>query len=85
MANVVNDPVFSRDKIVFTPLYIKLVLLKQFVKIFEYWWRMFSIYSFCFVCCVFPKKLKQTVDGPQIRSHVRDKDFIRNMNVNKAS
>ena len=32
MPNVVNNPIISRDKIVFPPLHIKLGLMKQFVK-----------------------------------------------------
>ena len=32
MPNIVHDPIVSREKIVFPPLYIETGLLKQFVK-----------------------------------------------------
>ena len=32
MPNVIHEPIVSRDKIIFPPLHIKLVLMKQFVE-----------------------------------------------------
>ena len=32
MLNIVSDPIVSREKIIFSPLHIKLGLMKQFVK-----------------------------------------------------
>ena len=32
MPNVIYDPIVNRDKIIFSPLHIKLGLMKQFVK-----------------------------------------------------
>ena len=33
--NVINEPLVNRDRIIFTPLHIKLGLIKQFVKVLD--------------------------------------------------
>ncbi|XP_076367169.1 uncharacterized protein LOC143255416 [Tachypleus tridentatus] len=80
MPNIVNDPIVSREKIIFPPLHIKLGLMKQFMKALntdgECFQHIFSVLpglSF--------EKIKAGVfDGPQIRALVRDQEFARKMN-----
>ena len=79
MPNIVNDPIVSREKIIFPPLHIKLGLMKQFV-------RALCIDGECFqhIVSAFPalsfEKIKAGVfDGPQIRALVRDEQFVRKM------
>jgi hypothetical protein len=79
MPYIVNDPIVSREKIIFPPLHIKLGLMKQFV-------RALCIDGECFqhIVSAFPalsfEKIKAGVfDGPQIRALVRDEQFVRKM------
>ena len=80
MPNIVNDPIVSREKIIFPPLHIKLGLMKQFVKALntdgECFQHIFSVLpglSF--------EKIKAGVfNGPQIHALVRDQEFARKMN-----
>ena len=65
-ANVINEPLVSREKIIIPPLHIKLDLMKQFAKTlpvtedgFNYICRAFSVLTI--------EKLKAGIfDGPQI-------------------
>ena len=80
MPNIVNNPIVSREKIIFSLLHIKLGLMKQFVKALntdgECFQHIFSVLpglSF--------EKIKAGVfNGPQIRALVRDQEFARKMN-----
>ena len=80
MPNFIHEPIVSKDKIIFPPLYIKLGLMKQFVKAlhldgecFQHILRTFSKLSY--------EKIKAGVfDGPQIRTLVRDQVFVQAMN-----
>ena len=65
--NVLAPPLVERSKIVFTPLHIKLGIMKQFVKALEKDGDCFK-----YICMKFPgqtiEKLKACIfDGPQIR------------------
>ena len=78
--NVVNTPLVDRDRIIFPPLHIKLGLMKQFVKALNK-----DGSCFLYICRSFPglsyEKLKAGVfDGPQIRTLIRDKEFVKSMN-----
>ena len=79
MPNIVNDLIISGEEIVFPPLHIKLGIIKQFV-------RALNTVGLCFqhIDSVFPalsfEKIKVGVfDGPQIRVHVCDQNFVRKM------
>jgi len=78
--NVVNTPLVDRDRIIFPPLHIKLGLMKQFVKALNK-----DGSCFLYICASYPglsyEKLKAGVfDGPQIRTLIRDKEFVKSMN-----
>ena len=80
MPNIVNDPIVSREKIIFPPLHIKPGLMKQFVNALntdgECFQHVFSVLpglSF--------EKIKASVfNGSQIRALVHDQEFARKMN-----
>ena len=78
-ANVINEPVIAREKIIILPVHIKLGLMKQFVKIVLVTGNCFS-----YICRAFPaltiEKLKADIfDGPQIRTLIEDSCFIPSM------
>ena len=80
-ANIINEPLVPRKKIIIPPLYIKLGLMKQFVK-------ALPVDGCCFnnICNFFPgmsnEKLKAEVfDGTQIRKIMRDSGFVKSMTV----
>ena len=65
--NIINEPLVDRNKIIFSPLHIKLGLMKQFVKALNKEGNCFEYF-----CRTFPglsnEKLKAGIfDGPQIR------------------
>ena len=78
-ANVINEPLIDRNKVIFPPLHIKLGLMKQFVKAlnkegdcFKYLHASFPSLS--------DEKVKQGIsDGPDIRKRMKDKDFPQTM------
>lgn len=79
--NVINPPLVSRDRIILPPLHIKLGLIKQFVKALDK-----NGNCFLFLSKKFPKlsaeKIKAGIfDGPQIRSLIKDSNFIDTMTV----
>ena len=78
-ANVINEPLVAREKIILLPLHIKLGLMKQFVK-------ALPVNGDCFnyICRAFPaltiQKLKAGIfDGPQIRKLIEDPCFVQSM------
>lgn len=78
-ANIANEPLISREKIIFPPLHIKLGLIKQFVKALDKDGGCFK-----YICRSFPglstEKLKAGIfDGPQIRSLINNNDFTNHM------
>ena len=77
--NVRCKPLVPKEKITFSPLHIKLRLIKQFVKVFDK-----EDQCFLYICQVLPglsiKKLKAAVfDGPDIRKLMKDKNFTSHM------
>ncbi|XP_049957523.1 uncharacterized protein LOC126474131 [Schistocerca serialis cubense] len=84
-ANIINEPLVSRDKIVLPPLHIKLGLMKQFTKALDRNGNCFT-----YICNTFPglscEKLKAGIfDGPQIRRLINDTNFTSVMTVTEAS
>ena len=80
MPNIVNDPIVSREKIIFPPLHIKLGLMKQFVKALSTDGECFQHIVSAFPALSFEKIKAGVFDGPQIRALVRDEEFVRKMN-----
>ena len=78
-ANVINEPLVAREKIILPPLHIKLGLMKQFVKALPVTGDYFN-----YICRAFPaltiQKLKAGIfDGPQIRKLIKDPCFVQSM------
>lgn len=80
MPNLVHDPIVSRDKIIFPPLHIKLGLMKQFVKALNHEGKCFKYIVSAFPALSFEKIKAGVFDGPQIRTLVRDEEFVKKMN-----
>lgn len=73
--NIISQPLVDREKIVFSPLHIKLGLMKQYVKALDLQGDCFH-----YICGKFPRlsyeKIKTGVfDGQQIRTLIRDPHF----------
>ncbi|CAH1107779.1 unnamed protein product [Psylliodes chrysocephalus] len=80
-ANVIREPLVSKDKIILPPLHIKLGMIKQFVKALDKEGNCFN-----YICRKFTKlsmeKLEGGIfDGLQIRQFIKDTDFIKVMTV----
>ena len=78
--NVINDPLLDKDRILFSPLHIKLSLIKLFTKALDKDGDCFT-----YLCQAFPglttEKLKAGIfDGPQIQQLIRDPEFENSMN-----
>ena len=74
--NVINDPLVEPSKVLLPPLYIKLGLMKQFVKALNKEGQYFQC-----IMSQFPElsdaKLKEGIfDGPQIRKLLKDDVFF---------
>ena len=83
--NIINEPLVDRNKIIFSPLHIKLGLMKQFVKALNKEGNCFE-----YICRTFPglsnEKLKAGIfDGPQIRKLLKDTNFVNSMNSVEAA
>ncbi|XP_071052774.1 uncharacterized protein [Onthophagus taurus] len=79
-ANIIEEPLISREKVILPPLHIKLGLMKQFVKALDKNGDCFK-----YICELFPglsiEKLKAGIfDGPKIRSLIKNQDFKNHMN-----
>ena len=77
--NLVNERLVEREKIILPPLYIKLGLIKQFVKALNKEGNCFE-----YICKLFPglsiaKLEKGILDGPKIRKIFRDPNFSKTM------
>lgn len=79
MPNVQHDPIVSRDKIIFPPLHIKLGLMKQFVKALNTDGECFQYIVSTFPALSIEKTKAGVFDGPQIRTLVRDQEFVKKM------
>lgn len=80
MPNILHDPIVSRDKIIFPPLHIKLGLMKQFVKALNTDGECFQYIVSAFPALSLEKIKAGVFDGPQIRTLVRDEEFVNKMN-----
>ena len=77
--NIVNKALVSRDKIIFPTLYIKLGLIKEFVKALDKEGQCFRYLRSLFAG-LSKEKLKAGIfDSPQIRKMINDEDFIDSM------
>ena len=80
MPNIVNDPIVSREKIIFPPLHIKPGLMKQFVNALNTDGECFQ-HAFSVLPGLSFEKIKASVfNGSQIRALVHDQEFARKMN-----
>ena len=78
--NILNQALVDPSKVLLPPLYIKLGLMKQYVKSLDKHRACFG-----YICQKFPalsnEKLKAGIfDGPKIRQLMKDKIFIENIN-----
>ena len=78
--NIVHDPIVSREKIVFPPLHIKLGLMKQFMKALDSDDECFQPIVSAFPKLLFDKIKAGVFDEPQIRTLVRDEEFVNKIN-----
>ena len=85
MPNIVNNPIICRDKIVFPPLHIKLGLTKQFVKALSLDSECFQHLVYAFPGLSYEKIKVGVFDGPQIRTLVRDQEFVQKMNAKEKA
>ena len=73
MANITHDTIFNIDRIIFPPLHIKWSSIKQFSKTLD-------TEGQCFRHTRIVEKMKAGVlDGPQIRTLIRDNQFVAKM------
>ena len=84
-ANIINEPLVEREKIILPPLHIKLGLMKQFVKALDKEGNGLK-----YICRSFPalstQKLKAGIfDGPQIPQMINDFSFLSYLNDVEAS
>ena len=78
-ANVINEALVEREKIIFPPLHIKLGPMKQFVKTLDQHGACFEYLSSKFPA-LSKEKLKAGIfDGPQIRELIKDSHFTESM------
>ena len=82
MKNIVSEPILSRNKIVFPPLHLKLGFMKQFVKALKT-----DSDCFQYIVTSLPGFLieKKKQEGPQIRYLIKDKEFIKTMNIKEKT
>ena len=83
--NVLAPPLVKRSKIVFPLLYVKLGIIKQFVKAFEKDGDCFKYIRMKFSGPTIEKLKAGTFDGPQIRKLMNDTNFCNFMNPAELS
>ena len=81
MQNIVNEPIVSRNKIVFPPLHLKLGFMKQFAKALKTDSDCFQYIVKSLPGLSIEKKKAGVFNGPQIRYLIKDKEFIKTMNI----
>ena len=79
MPNIIQDPIIYRDKIIFPPLHIKLGLMKQFVKALETEGECFQHIITALPGLSFEKIRAGVFDDKQIRTLIRDDQFVAKM------
>ena len=79
--NIINNPQVDRRRILFSPLHIKIGLIKQFTKALDKDGGCFT-----YLCPAFPgltiEKLKREsiFGGSPIREHIREAEYENSMN-----
>ncbi|QQP52342.1 Uncharacterized protein FKW44_004467 [Caligus rogercresseyi] len=79
--NIIHEPFVDREKILISPLRLKLGLMKQFMRALDKDGRCFN-----YLCRAFPRLTSEKVkagifDGPQIRKLIKDTEFQNSMNT----
>ncbi|GFU96801.1 uncharacterized protein TNCV_4626181 [Trichonephila clavipes] len=77
--NVINMPLVSQDRIILPPLYIKLGMMKQFLKALDKSDECFNFLSHKFPALSIEKLKAGILDGPQIWQLVKDSNFVKSM------
>ena len=77
--NIIQDPIVNKDKIISPPLHIKLGLMKQFIKALKTEGEGFQHIITALPRLSFEKIRAGVLDGPQIRTLIRDDQFIAKM------
>ena len=82
--NIINKPLVEPEKISLPPLYIKLGLMKQFVKTLDFHGDCFKYIGYTFPR-LSEEKLKAGIfNGPQIRQLMKDSSFVASMTSQEA-
>ena len=82
--NIIHKPLVNAKKIILLPLYVKLEVMKQYVKALDH-----SKDCFRHIWQAFPglseeKKKAGVFNGPQIRRLLRDPNFVASMTAHEA-
>ena len=77
---IINEPLLDCRKIIFSPLHIKLGLMKQFVKALDTDGNCFKYLCESFPALSYEKIKAGMFDGPQIRQLMKDDTFPNSMN-----
>lgn len=78
--NVINNPLVMRDRILFPLLYIKLSLIKQFIKALDKDGGFFTYLSHTFPGLTMDKLKAGIFDRPQLHQLIRDPESDISMN-----
>ena len=79
--NIINEPLFNRDRIILPPLHRKLGLMKQFVKDLDNDGDCFNYIAKIFPGLNIEKLTANIFDGPLIRKLMQDQTFTARMTV----
>ena len=78
--NIIHEALVGKDKIILSPLHIKLGLMKQFVKALDPKGPCFAFIGQKMPGLSIEKQRAGIFDGPQIRQLIKDPDFVNSMN-----
>ena len=79
--NIINEPLGNRDRIILPPLYIKLGVMKQFVKALDKDGDCFNDIAKTFPGMSMEKLKTGIFDGPRIHKLMQDQTFTARMTV----
>ena len=79
MPNITQDPIISRDRIIYSPLHIKLGLIKSFVKALDTESECFQQIITSILGWSYEKIKAGVFDGLQIQIVIRDDHFVAKM------
>ena len=85
MQNIVNEPIVSHNKIVFPPLHLKLGFMKQFVKALKTDSDCIQYIITSLPGLSIEKKKAGVFNRPQIRYLIKDKEFIKTINIKEKT